>query len=429
MEKPNHWQFETTAVRGGYTPDAATSAVATPIYQTVGYAFKDSEHAARLFNLEEPGNIYTRIMNPTTDILEQRLAALEGGQAAVAFSSGMAAITAAILNLCRAGDDIIASTSLYGGTWTLFTSTLKDFGITVRFVADNDLAEADALITEHTRGVFVESIGNPRLNVTDIAAWADFAHRHHVPLIVDNTFATPYLEQPIAYGADIVIHSLTKWIGGHGTSLGGIVIDSGRFNYNVPKFPLYSEPDASYHGIVFGEQPSSYALRLRVKTLRDTGAALAPFNAFLILLGLETLALRMKEASQSAAFIADRLAHHPLVSWVNYPGLPADPAHLNARKYLRENLFGTMLNFGVKGGRAQAEQVMNHLQLWIIVANVGDARSMAIHPASTTHQQLSPQEQELAGAGGDLIRLSVGLENAHDLWADLEQALNASTHV
>lgn len=423
MDQHDHWQFETTAVRGGYSPDTATSAVAAPIYQTVGYAFKDSGHAARLFNLDEPGNIYTRIMNPTTDVLEQRVAALEGGYAAVAFSSGMAAITAAVLNLCRAGDEIIASTSLYGGTWTLFSSTIQDFGITVHFVADADLPTAHALVNDRTRGVFVESIGNPRLNVTDIAAWAEFAHQHGIPLLVDNTFATAYLEQPLHHGADIVIHSLTKWMGGHGTSLGGIVVDSGTFDYNTEKFPQFSQPDASYHGIVFGQQQGAYALRLRVKTLRDTGAALAPFNAFLILLGLETLALRMKEACGTAALLAARLSRHPRVSWVNYPGLEGDDAHPLAATYLRSNLYGTMLNFGVKGGRPQAEEVMNRLKLWLIVANVGDARSMAIHPASTTHQQLSAQEQELAGAGGDLIRLSVGLENAEDLWADLEQAL------
>lgn len=423
MDQHDHWQFETTAVRGGYSPDTATSAVAAPIYQTVGYAFKDSGHAARLFSLDEPGNIYTRMMNPTTDVLEQRVAALEGGYAAVAFSSGMAAITAAVLNLCRAGDEIIASTSLYGGTWTLFSSTIQDFGITVRFVADADLPEAHALVNDRTRGVFVESIGNPRLNVTDIAVWAEFAHQHGIPLLVDNTFATAYLEQPLQHGADIVIHSLTKWMGGHGTSLGGIVVDSGTFDYNTDKFPQFSQPDASYHGIVFGQQQGAYALRLRVKTLRDTGAALAPFNAFLILLGLETLALRMKEACGTAALLAARLSRHPRVSWVNYPGLEGDGTHQLAATYLRSDLYGTMLNFGVKGGRPQAEEVMNRLKLWLIVANVGDARSMAIHPASTTHQQLSAQEQELAGAGGDLIRLSVGLENAEDLWADLEQAL------
>ncbi len=423
MTHPHRWQFETSAVRAGYSPDTTTSAVVSPIYQTVGYAFKDTGHAARLFNLDEPGNIYTRIMNPTTDILEQRVAELEGGAAAVAFSSGMSAITAAVLNLCRAGDELNASTSLYGGTWTLFSSTLQDFGITVHFVSDTELPHAHELVNDCTRGVFVESIGNPRLNITNIRAWADFAHQHDIPLLVDNTFATPYLEQPVVHGADVVIHSLTKWMGGHGTSLGGIIVDSGQFNYNTPKFPQFSQPDSSYHGLVFGEHEAAYALRLRVKILRNTGAAIAPFNAFLILLGLETLAVRMKEACWSAALLAERLSHHSKVSWVNYPGLEDDRAHPLAKEYLRHGLFGTMLNFGVRGGRQQAEQMMDCLGLWLMVANVGDARSMAIHPASTTHQQLNPQEQELAGAGGDVIRLSVGLENVEDLWADLDQAL------
>ncbi|WP_053957932.1 O-acetylhomoserine aminocarboxypropyltransferase/cysteine synthase family protein [Sulfobacillus thermosulfidooxidans] len=417
------WDIETMAIRAGYRPDQETSAIAVPIYQTVGYAFHDASHAARLFNLDEPGNIYTRIMNPTTDVLEKRIALLEGGKAAVAFSSGMAAITAAVLNLCRAGDELIASTSLYGGTWTLFTSTLVDFGVTVHFISEDQLQDADRLINDRTRGVYVESIGNPALNVTDIQAWAEFAHRHNIPLLVDNTFATPYLERPLEYGADIVIHSLTKWIGGHGTSLGGIVVDGGRFNFNTEKFPQFSRPDQSYHGLVFGDQPNSYATRLRTKLLRDTGAALSPLSAFLILVGLETLPVRMKAASQSAYYLATQLQKHPMVSWVNYPGLPGNPSYPLAQKYLRSGYFGTMLNFGVVGGRQNAEAVINALKLWLLVANVGDVRSMAIHPASTTHQQLSAEEQELAGAGGDLIRLSVGLESAEDLWHDLDQAL------
>ncbi len=420
------WNFETLCIHSGYSPDDKTSAVAPPIYQTVGYDFHDTGHAARLFNLDEPGNIYTRIMNPTTAILEQRIAELEGGQAAVAFSSGMSAITSALLNLCHAGDELIASTSLYGGTWTLLTSTIQDFGVKVHLVPDEELPTAHHLVNEHTRGVFVESIGNPRLNVTDMKAVAEFAHQHHIPLIVDNTFATPYLERPIDYGADIVIHSLTKWIGGHGTSLGGIVVDSGQFDFNQARFPQFAQPDDSYHGIIFGNQDAAFALRLRVKVLRDIGAALAPFNAFLIMLGLETLAVRMKEACRSAQYLAEQLASHAQVRWVNYPGLEHDSAHILAQRYLRPDLYGTMLNFGVVGGRQQAEDLMNQLKLWMIVANVGDVRSMAIHPASTTHQQLSPEEQELAGAGGDLIRLSVGLENPADLWSDLRQALESS---
>ncbi len=421
----NKWAMETLSIRAGYDPDPNTSAIAAPIYQTVGYAFQDAAHAARLFNLDEPGNIYTRIMNPTTDILEKRIAAMEGGIGAVAFSSGMAAITAAVLNLCRAGDELIASTALYGGTWTLFTSTIRDFGVTVHFITEEQLGQAHTLVNDHTRGVFVESIGNPAINVTDIQAWADFAHQHHLPLLVDNTFSTPYLERPLDYGADIVIHSMTKWIGGHGTSLGGIVVDSGRFDYNTDKFPQFSKPDQSYHGLVFGEQTGSYALRLRVKLLRDTGAALAPLNAFLMLIGLETLPVRMKAACESALFLAKKLQQHPKVNWVSYPGLEQSPSHDLARTYLRSGYFGTMLNFGVIGGKNTAEQLINRLTLWLLVANVGDVRSMAIHPASTTHQQLSPDELQLAGANGELIRLSVGLENAHDLWNDLEQALDS----
>lgn len=415
------------AVRGGYTGDAATHSISVPIYQTVGYQFADTGHAARLFSLEEPGNIYTRIMNPTSDVLEQRVALLEGGIAGLAFSSGMAAITGAILNIVRAGDEIVASTSLYGGTWTLFTSTLKDLGITVRFVADDDLAQGDAAFNDHTRAVFVESVGNPRLDITDIRGWAELAHRHGVPLIVDNTFPTPYLERPIDHGADIVVHSLTKWIGGHGNSLGGIVVDSGRFDYNNDRFPYYSQPDPSYHGLVFGTLgEAAFITRLRVKVLRDTGAALSPTNAHHIIQGLETLPVRMRQESEAARDLAQRLSSHPQVSWVNYPGLPNHPSHERAQQYFLGGHFGSILNFGVKGGHQQALKVMDRLQLWLIVANVGDVRSMAIHPASTTHQQLSPEDQELAGAPGDLIRLSVGLEHPDDLYEDLQQALESS---
>ncbi len=415
---------ETVAVRGGYSAEATTRSISVPIYQTVGYQFDDTSHAARLFNLDEPGNIYTRIMNPTTDVLEQRIALLEGGVGAVAFASGMAAITGAILNVARAGDEIIASTSLYGGTWTLFTSTLQDFGITVRFVADDNLADIEALFNQHTRAVFVESIGNPRLDVTEIQGWASTAHRHGVPLIVDNTFPTPYLERPLDHGADVVIHSLTKWIGGHGNALGGIVVDGGKFSYQDPRFPYYAQPDASYHGLVFGNlAEQAFITRLRVKILRDTGAAISPTNAYHILQGVETLPLRIQRESQTAADLASKLQHHPQVNWVNYPGLAEHPSHERAQKYLLHGLYGSILSFGVKGGHEQALKVMDRLKLWLIVANVGDVRSMAIHPASTTHQQLSPQEQELAGAPGDLIRLSVGLEHPDDLYEDLVQAL------
>ena len=412
------------AVRGGYAGDNATHSISVPIYQTVGYQFDDTSHAARLFNLDEPGNIYTRIMNPTADVLEQRVAQLEGGVGALAFSSGMAAITGAILNIARSGDEILSSTSLYGGTWTLFTSTLRDFGITVRFIGDEELPEIDRAFNEHTRAVFVESVGNPRLDITDIQGWADAAHRHGVPLIVDNTFPTPYLERPIEHGADIVVHSLTKWIGGHGNSLGGIVVDAGRFDYQVERFPYYSQPDSSYHGLVFGTlEAAAYITRLRVKILRDTGAAISPTNAYYIIQGLETLPLRVRQESSTAQDLAERLTEHPRVSWVNYPGLSNHPSHRRGQQYFSHGLYGSILNFGVKGGHDQALKVMDRLKLWLIVANVGDVRSMAIHPASTTHQQLSPKEQDLAGAPGDLIRLSVGLEHPDDLFEDLAQAL------
>ncbi len=426
MSDQIRWRPETLAVRGGYEGDSLTRSISVPIYQTVGYQFADTGHAARLFNLEEPGNIYTRIMNPTTDVLEKRISLLEGGLGAVAFSSGMAAITGAILNLARSGDEIVASTSLYGGTWTLFTSTLQDYGITVRLLSDDDLAQGDQAFNDKTRAVFIESIGNPRLNISDLKAWADLAHRNGVPLIVDNTFSTPYLERPIDHGADIVVHSLTKWIGGHGNALGGIVVDAGRFNYNTDRFGYYTKPDSSYHGLVFANLgEAAFITRLRVKILRDTGAALSPTNAFHILQGLETLPIRIRQQSETALLLAERLSQHPAVSWVNYPGLPDDPAYRNAHRYLSDGLYGAMLNFGVKGGHAQALKVMDRLNLWLIVANVGDVRSMAIHPASTTHQQLSPEEQELAGAAGDLIRLSVGLEHPEDLWEDLRQALES----
>lgn len=418
------WRLETLAVRAGYQSDPSTRSVSVPIYQTVGYQFEDTGHAARLFNLDQPGNIYTRIMNPTTDVLEQRVAALEGGVGAVAFASGMAAITAAILNLARAGDEIVACTSLYGGTWTLFTSTLTDFGITVRFVADVERDEADGAFNERTRAVFVESIGNPRLDVTNLEAWAALAHRHGVPLIVDNTFPTPYLEQPLQHGADIVVHSLTKWIGGHGSTMGGIVVDGGRFRFDSERYPFYSQPDQSYHGMVFAAlAEQAYLTRLRVKVLRDTGAALSPTNAYHLIQGLETLPVRLQRECASALALATRLRQHPAVDWVTYPGLQDHPTHDLASRYLADGLYGSVLNFGVKGGHAQALRVMDRLKLWLIVANVGDVRSMAIHPASTTHQQLSPQEQALAGAPGDLIRLSVGLEHVDDLWDDLVQAL------
>lgn len=422
-ELPRDYRFETVAIHGGTAPDPTTGARTVPVYQSTAFVFRNTAHAAELFSLDEAGNIYTRIGNPTVDALEKRVALLEGGVAAVAFASGQAATTATVANLCRAGDEVVASTDLYGGTYTLLSSTLADLGIRVRFVAS--LEEAEAAFTERTRLCFVETLGNPKLAVADLAAWAELAHRHGVPLAVDNTFATPYLCRPIEWGADIVIHSATKWLGGHGAALGGIVVDGGHFDYDRPEYPGFSQPDPSYHGIVYAREMGSLAFstRIRVKILRDMGASLAPWNAFLILQGVETLGIRMERQCANAMELARRLSDHPDVAWVNYPGLPSHPSHERARRYLDRGLFGSMLNFGIRGGVEAGMRFINSVGLWSHVANVGDVRSLVIHPASTTHQQLSPEEQIKAGADPDLIRLSVGLEHVDDLWADLEQAL------
>lgn len=430
MSNNNHgvrsYHLDTLALHGGTAPDPATGARAVPIYQTTSYVFRNTAHAAELFSLDEAGNIYTRIGNPTTDALEKRIALMESGVAAVAFASGQAAITAAIMNLCRAGDEVISSAALYGGTVTLFSSTLTDLGIRFHFVDSPE--KAQSLVNTRTRAVFIETIGNPKLEVADLRAWADFAHRVGVPLVVDNTFATPILCRPITYGADVVIHSLTKWIGGHGAAMGGIVVDGGTFDYNTPQYPQFSEPDPSYHGVVYAREWGSLAFstRIRVKLLRDTGAALSPFNAFLILLGVETLGVRMARMGQTAQTLAELLRDHPDVSWVNYPGLPDHPSHERARRYLEGGNFGAMLNFGIRGGKAAGMRFINALGLWSHVANVGDARSLVIHPASTTHQQLSEEQQRAAGVDPDLIRMSVGLEHPEDLWADIRQALDRS---
>ncbi len=421
------YRFATVAVHGGTAPDPATGARAVPIYQTTAFTFQNTQHAAELFSLDEAGNIYTRIMNPTTDVLEKRIALLEGGVAAVAFASGQAATSAVIFNLARAGDDVVASSHLYGGTHTLLTSTLADLGIRVRLV--ETLADARAALTDRTRLVLVETLGNPKLDVADLAGWAEVAHAHGVPLAVDNTFATPYLCRPIEFGADIVIHSATKWLGGHGTAMGGIVVDGGRFDYNRPTFPQFSEPDPSYHGLVYAREMGglAFSTRLRVKLLRDLGGSMAPFNAFLILQGVETLALRMDRQCATAHTLAERLRHHPAVAWVNYPGLPDHPQHQAACRYLKPGHYGAVLNFGIEGGVAAGRQFIDRLGLWSHVANVGDVRSLVIHPASTTHQQLTPDEQVRAGADPDLVRLSVGLEDVDDLLADLDQALAFAT--
>ncbi|NLP36912.1 MAG: homocysteine synthase [Firmicutes bacterium] len=422
------YSFATQAVHAGQIPDPATGSRAVPIYQTTSYVFKNTEHAADLFALKEAGNIYTRIMNPTTDVLENRLAALEGGIGALAVSSGQAAITLALLNLAGHGDEIVSAVSLYGGTYTLFAYTFAKLGITVRFVDPADPENFRRALTEKTKAFYLESVGNPKLDVPDFAAIAAIAHEAGVPLVVDNTVPTPYLLRPIEHGADIVVHSLTKFIGGHGTSIGGIIIDSGNFPWDNGRFPGFTEPDPSYHGLryteTFGAQ--SYIVKARVQLLRDLGTSLSPFNAFLFLQGLETLPLRMQRHSENAQAVAEFLAAHPAVSWVNYPGLPSHKSYANAQKYLPKGC-SALIGFGIKGGRSAGARFIEALQLFSHLANIGDAKSLAIHPATTTHSQLTPQEQEQTGVTDDFLRLSVGLEDKEDLIADLAQALQAAT--
>ncbi|MGN7837530.1 O-acetylhomoserine aminocarboxypropyltransferase/cysteine synthase family protein [Stenotrophomonas sp. 22385] len=420
------WKAETIAVHGGYRPDPTTRAVAVPIYQTVAYAFDDTQHAADLFDLKVTGNIYTRIMNPTTDVLEQRLAALEGGIGALALASGQAAITYAIQTIAEAGDNIVASSALYGGTYNLFAHTLPQFGIQTRFADYRDPDAFAGLIDDRTKAVFVESIGNPRGNITDIQAVADIAHAHGVPLIVDNTVATPYLQRSFDFGADIVVHSLTKYLGGHGTSVGGAIVDSGRFPWaeHKQRFRRLNEPDVSYHGVVYTEAlgAAAYIGRARVVPLRNTGAALSPFNAFLILQGIETLALRLDRINANALAIAGFLRDHAKVAWVNYAALPDHPEHALVQRYLRGHGSG-VLTFGLPGGRAAGARFLDALQLFTRLVNLGDAKSLATHPASTTHRQLDAAELERAGVSEDTVRLSIGIEHVDDLLADLEQAL------
>lgn len=420
------WKAETIAVHGGYRPDPTTRAVAVPIYQTVAYAFDDTQHAADLFDLKVTGNIYTRIMNPTTDVLEQRLAALEGGIGALALASGQAAITYAIQTIAEAGDNIVASSALYGGTYNLFAHTLPQFGIQTRFADYRDPDAFAGLIDDRTKAVFVESIGNPRGNITDIQAVADIAHAHGVPLIVDNTVATPYLQRSFDFGADIVVHSLTKYLGGHGTSVGGAIVDSGRFPWaeHKQRFRRLNEPDVSYHGVVYTEAlgAAAYIGRARVVPLRNTGAALSPFNAFLILQGIETLALRLDRINANALAIAGFLRDHAKVAWVNYAALPDHPEHALVQRYLRGHGSG-VLTFGLPGGRAAGARFLDALKLFTRLVNLGDAKSLATHPASTTHRQLDAAELERAGVSEDTVRLSIGIEHVDDLLADLEQAL------
>ena len=416
--------FDTRALHAGYTPDPQTGSRAVPIYQTTSYVFKDTSHAARLFALEEFGNIYTRIMNPTTDVLEQRVAALEGGAAGLAFASGMGAISAAILTLCRQGDEIVSTTRLYGGTVTLFAATLPRMGIRVVFVDSDEPEDFARAITDRTKLVYLETIGNPRLTVPDLAGIAAAARAKGVPVLVDNTTATPALCRPIEHGCDLVVHSLTKYLGGHGNSIGGVLVDSGRFPWDGGRFPDFVEPDPSYHGLRFHQTFGhlAFAVRARVRTLRDLGACLSPFNAFLILQGIETLSLRMARHSESALAVARFLAGHKKVAWVLYPGLADHPSHARARTYLPDGASG-LVGFGVKGGVEAGRRFIEGLGLFSHLANIGDARSLAIHPASTTHQQLSEEEQALAGVTPDFVRLSVGLETVDDLLADLDQAL------
>ncbi|MBE0630925.1 MAG: aminotransferase class I/II-fold pyridoxal phosphate-dependent enzyme, partial [Burkholderia vietnamiensis] len=406
--------------------DPTTRAVAVPIYQTVAYAFDDTQHGADLFDLKVQGNIYTRIMNPTTDVLEQRIAALEGGVGALALASGQAAVTYSIQTIAEAGDNIVSASSLYGGTYNLFAHTLPQYGITTRFADPRDPASFDALIDARTKAIFAESVGNPLGNVTDIAALADIAHRHGIPLIVDNTVPSPYLLRPFEHGADIVVHSLTKYLGGHGTSLGGAIVDSGKFPWaqHADRFKRLNEPDVSYHGVVYTEAfgAAAYIGRARVVPLRNMGAAISPFNAFQILQGIETLALRIERISDNALKVAQHLARHENVEWVNYAGLPDHPDHPLVARYLSGRAPG-ILTFGVKGGRDGGAKFQDALKLFTRLVNIGDTKSLATHPASTTHRQLSPSELAKAGVKEETVRLSIGIEHIDDLLADLDQAL------
>ncbi|MDC3414570.1 PLP-dependent aspartate aminotransferase family protein [Terrihalobacillus insolitus] len=420
--------IETQLLHGGQEPDPSTGSRAVPIYQTTSYVFKDTEHAQNLFALAEQGNIYSRIMNPTVDAFEQRIALLEDGVAAVATSSGMSAISLAILNIAGSGDEIIADSNLYGGTYNLFHKTLPKYGITVKFVDGTNPENFRVAITDKTKAIFSEIISNPSLNILDVEEVSQIAHQNGIPLIVDNTFATPYLSKPITWGADIVVHSATKWIGGHGTTIGGVVVDGGRFQWNEERFPEFNEPDESYHGLRYAQDigPAAFAIKLRVQLLRDIGACLSPQNAFLLLQGLETLHLRVEKHNENTKKVANYLAEHPAVEWVTYPGLEDHPSHEKAKKYLNGQ-FGSILTFGIRGGRKAGRRLIDHINLWSHVANVGDAKSLIIHPASTTHQQLSEEGLKQSGVTEELVRLSVGLETPEDIIQDLDQAISKAT--
>ena len=422
-------KIETIAVHGGYSPEPTTKAVAPPIYQTTSYAFDSTQHGADLFDLKVAGNIYTRIMNPTTDVFEQRVAELDGGIGGLALASGMAAITYSIMTIAEAGDNIVTSSTLYGGTYNLFAHTLPRYGIEVRFADYHQPDSFEKLIDARTKAVFCESVGNPLGNVTDFEKLAELAHAHGVPVIVDNTVPTPYLCRPFEHGADIVVHALTKYLGGHGNSIGGIIVDSGKFPWaeHKTRFTRLNEPDISYHGVVYTEAlgPAAYIGRARVVPLRNMGAAISPFNSFLILQGIETLPLRMDRICDNALTVAQWLKNHPQVSWVNYAGLPDSPSKPLADKYMGGKASG-IVSFGIKGGRDAGAKFIDALQLIVRLVNIGDAKSLACHPASTTHRQLSPEELAKAGVSEDMVRLSIGIEHIDDLMADIDQALAAA---
>ncbi len=437
-QKPRNYRFETLQLHAGQVPDPTTNSRAVPIYQTASYNFNNADHAANLFGLKEFGNIYTRLMNPTTDVFEKRVAALEGGVAALATASGQAAQLLAITTIAQAGENIVSTSLLYGGTYNQFKVTFPRLGIDVKFVSGDSASEFEKLIDSKTKALYLETIGNPRLNVANIKEIADVAHKHNIPLIVDNTFgAAGYIARPIDHGADIVVASATKWIGGHGTSIGGVIVDSGKFNWGNGNFPIFTEPSPGYHGLkfweIFGAEGPfgniAFIIRARVEGLRDLGPCLSPFNAFLLLQGLETLSLRIERHGQNALALAAWLENHPQVAWVSYPGLKSHPYHENAKKFLRNGLFGSVLSFGVKGGLEAGKAFINNVQLASLLANVGDAKTLVIHPASTTHQQLSDREQIESGVTPDLIRVSVGLEHIDDIKEDFEEALKAAANI
>jgi O-acetylhomoserine (thiol)-lyase len=420
-------KLESLTLHGGQEADPTTGSRAVPIYQTTSYQFKDTDHAARLFGLTEFGNIYTRLMNPTTDVLEKRVALLDGGVAALATASGSAAIALSILNIAQTGDEIVSADNLYGGTYTLFQNTFKKFGIKVKFVKSSDLAGFEKAITPKTKAIYAESIGNPKLDIADLEGLSKIAHKNGLPLILDNT-SSPYTLRPIDHGVDIVVYSATKFLGGHGTSLGGVIVDSGKFDWTNGKFPLITDPDPSYHGLKFVEALKpigniAYIIKARVNLLRDLGPALSPFNAFLLLQGIETLHLRYPRHSENALAVARYLEKHSKVSWVNYPGLDSSPEKKKAEKYLKHGA-GAIIGFGIKGGISAGKKFIESLELISHLANIGDAKSLAIHPASTTHSQLSPEEQVSTGVTPDFIRLSIGIEHIDDIITDIEQALN-----